>query len=598
MMKNIEMELNNIIEEEAIKTLFQPIFNFHNGEIIGYEALSRGPIDSNLFSPLDLLEAAKAYNKIFELEMVFRKKAIESAKDIKKDKMLFFNVEPDIINDKHFEKGQTSELLNKHNLDLDIVFEITERTAIEDYDKYKKVIENYKKQGYRIAIDDVGSGYSGLQRINMTKPQFIKIDMEIIRDIHIDSFKQSLIKAIVTFSTATGIKTIAEGIETKEELKTLIKLGVYAGQGFFLSRPSSEIIQTCNHIKTMILDINYEKEKFSAYDIYTNKIGTIAETNISTHKNVNCSEIKEIFEESKYEGLCIINESNHVEGLIMKNYLDSILATQYGYSVYSRRPVSLIMDKTPIVVDYNLSTKKVSELITLRDNEKVYDNIIVIKDNKYYGMVSIRKLLQHLINLETDYARHINPLTLLPGNKIINSMLSQCCRTKKKVTLCYVDLDNFKVYNDIYGFENGDKVIKLTARILENIMAKYYPLDSFIGHIGGDDFVFMITEDIHNIDEICRNIIDEFDKNILKCFNKNHITTGKIIALDRENKQKVYGLTSISIGGFIGSLTNFESLNNVGEYMSVLKKKAKEIKESSYYIINQSNIMKSSQMPR
>ncbi len=597
-MKNIEMELNNIIKNESIKTLFQPIFNFHNGEIIGYEALSRGPIDSNLFSPLDLLEAAKAYNKIFELEMLFRKKAIKSAKKISKDRLLFFNVEPDIIYDEHFEKGQTLELLNDHNLNIDIVFEITERTAIEDYDKYVKVIENYKKQGYRIAIDDVGSGYSGLQRINMTKPQFIKIDMEIIRDIHVDSFKQSLVRAIVTFATATGIKTIAEGIETKEELKTLIKLGIYGGQGFFLSRPSSEILQTCNHIKTMILDINYEKEKFSAYDIYTNKIGTIADTITSTHKNINCSEIKESFENSKYEGICIVDETNKVEGLIMKNCLDSILATQYGYSVYSRRPVSLIMDKSPIVVDYNISTKKVSELITIRDNEKVYDNIIVTKEDKYYGMVSIRKLLQHLINLETDYARHINPLTLLPGNKIINSMLSQCSRTNKKITLCYVDLDNFKIYNDIYGFENGDKVIKMTARILESIMAKYYPLDSFIGHIGGDDFVFMITEDIHNIDEICNNIINEFDSNILKCFNDEHIKSKKIIAFDRENHQKEYKLTSISIGGFIGSLTNFDSINNIGEYMSVLKKKAKEINGSSYYIINQAKPMKSSQMPR
>lgn len=234
-------ELNVIMENEYITTLFQPIVRLHDGSIIGYEALSRGFNNAIIYSPLDLIELAKRENKIFELEMLFRKKAIESFANYNLDTLLFLNVEPDIINDEHFEKGHTKCVLDKYNININkIVFEVTERTAIENYTKYKKVINNYKDQGYLLAVDDVGSGYAGLNRVAVTEPTFLKVDMDLIRDINKDVFKQALMEAIVSFAGLVGIKVIAEGIETKDELNLLRELGVFGGQGFYLAKPSKE----------------------------------------------------------------------------------------------------------------------------------------------------------------------------------------------------------------------------------------------------------------------------------------------------------------------------------------------------------------------
>ncbi|MBM7561607.1 EAL domain-containing protein [Fusibacter tunisiensis] len=118
-----------------------------------------------------------------------------------------------------------------------IVFEITERTAINDMVSFKEILDNYRSQGYMVAIDDAGAGYSGLKTIHEVRPHFIKIDMDLIRNIDKDSFKQSLIKALIDVASTTNIKIIAEGIETKDELKTLILLGVHAGQGYYLRKP-------------------------------------------------------------------------------------------------------------------------------------------------------------------------------------------------------------------------------------------------------------------------------------------------------------------------------------------------------------------------
>lgn len=260
-------EFENILKTGNITTLFQPIVRLVDGEIIGYEALSRGPKDSPLSSPLKLLKIAEAQKKLWDLELLFRTKAIEKAHSMKSNLLLFINVDPNIIKDSNFKKGFTKEFLLKHHiLPESIIFEITERTAIEDYKSFTTVLKNYTEQGYKIAIDDAGAGYSGMRTITETKPHYIKLDMNLIRDIDKDFFKQATIKSFVYLSNATNIKLIAEGIETKEELQTLIRLGIYAGQGYFLQKPADNFLQISETIKKIIIKCNTLYNKTFHFD--------------------------------------------------------------------------------------------------------------------------------------------------------------------------------------------------------------------------------------------------------------------------------------------------------------------------------------------
>lgn len=579
------LELERILKEEDISTVFQPIVSLKNGKVIGYECLSRGPISSELYSPTKLFKAAEDNKKVWELELLCRVKAIERGKNIDKEKFLFVNVDPLVLKDEKFTKGFTKEFLAKYDMSPEtIIFEITERTSIEDYKTFKATLENYIEQGYKIAIDDTGAGYSGLKMLTETKPHYVKIDIDIIRNIDKDTFKQALIKSFVSLAEVTGMKLIAEGIETEEELITLIDLGVYAGQGFFLQRPAETFLEMSESIRNII--INFNKIKDNKHNVDSNSyIGQIVRLDSAFSCDTSCGEIKTYLEFNNHTGACIVKNEYPI-GLIMKHALDSALATQYGLAIFSKRPVTLVMDKNPLIVDYYDSITEVSKEAMMRSNENMYDYVIVTRENKYYGVITIRNLLEYTTTIESNYARKLNPLTGLPGNTLIEDYLKNMLNCETKSCILYLDLDNFKAYNDNYGFENGDKILKLTASIIQKKIGEEFPYNSFIGHIGGDDFVCVIKAMPEKVDDFCKNVIHEFDREILKFFNEKDRKNGFMEALDRKGDIEKFSLTAVSIAGMYKNFSVYSDVDELSKDISIVKKEVKKIKGSSFIIKN------------
>ncbi|WP_432401803.1 GGDEF domain-containing protein [Wukongibacter sp. M2B1] len=586
---NHKDQLSNVLKEELVTTLFQPVVSLKTGDIIGYEALGRGPKNSLVHRPVDLLSLATKHNKQIELELLFKKNAIEKIKSSKNNLLFFINVESNTITNYTFSNNLTNKLLTDYNISpSSIVFEITEKTAIEDYDSFKSALEYCCSQGFRIALDDVGSGLSGMKAIKEIHPNFLKIDIDLIREIDRDNFKQAIVNSFVSLATATNIKLIAEGIETREELETLIRLGVYGGQGYFLQKPCEVFLDIPNKVMDTILDYNNFLNNSSIYNNTYSYIGSIVEQNKSFNIGTPCGVIKSYFERSNLDGACITNNDLPV-GLIMSHNLDSSLAHQYGIALYYNRPISLIMDYSALIVDYQTPINIVSEQAMSRPDKKTYDNIIVTKNSKYFGIVSVKKLLQYAISFEKSYARELNPLTQLPGNVIINRVLNDAITLNRICCILYFDLDNFKVYNDLYGFENGDKVIKLTADIINKNIKSDFPYTSFVGHIGGDDFVSLIECRIEDCEVLCEKIISEFDKSILDCFNEIDRKNKYIAAEDRNGKLKNFNLTSLSIAGFYGNPKDFNTVENFAKFMGTIKKDVKKINHSSYIVRKMNN---------
>lgn len=575
-------ELTKILETEDVRTFFQPIVNLSSGEVLGYEALSRGPEDSFLQGPLDLLRAAEKNGLLWEMELLFRKKSIERSRTIDKDKFLFINVDPNIIKDEKFHKGFTREFLAGYGISpQSIIFEITERTAIEDYKGFRSILNNYKQQGYKIAIDDAGSGYSGMKTITETQPNYIKIDMALVRDINKDHFKQAMMRTFVKLGEATGIRLIAEGIETKQELQTLIQLGVYAGQGYFIQRPAGTFLEIPDRVRSLIRKYDRLKGNSLLPEGHRNSIGQLAQKQMSFDSETPVWEILDHFQSSGTEGVCIVDNGRPV-GLVMKHTLHAKLATQYGVAVYSKRPVRLVMDPNPLVVDCHDVVTTVSEMAMDRSGEGLYNLIIVTEGLSYYGMVSIQDLLKYTTALEKSYARELNPLTFLPGNKIINRILETGIRNKRTCTLLYLDLDNFKAYNDTYGFENGDKILKMTSDLIKDKTTEIFLEDHFIGHIGGDDFVCVTDAPPRSVEVFCRAITESFDQKILNYFNERDRMNGWIEC--EGSRSGRMPLTSLSIAGFQGSLDRFDSPDDLGKHMSFLKRKVKSVPGSHFIL--------------
>lgn len=578
--------LNEIITHENIRSLFQPLFCLRTGEIKGYEALTRGPMGTPVQEASLLFSEAKKEGVLWELEKVARKKALEkSAAIINERKLkLFLNVDPSILEDEEFKSGVTKGLLDHYNIKPErICFEITERSAIFDFQSFKEATDNYKRQGYSIAIDDAGSGYSGLERISEVRPNYIKIDISLIRNIHQDPFKQALIKSFVNLAANTNLKIVAEGIESKAELTMLIKLGVDLGQGYFLGRPSENFTLQDESLKAYILSENKCHEKiFSFADDY-HHIGSLVQFEKPFRDTCSCSEVLHYMRRENYESVCIVHQERPI-GLMMQQKLLLHFAEQFGNSLYAKKPIALLMDESFLMVDYYEAITSVSEKAMNRIPEKTYDSIVVTKNGEFQGLISIKTLLNYTTSIEKKNARELNPLSNLPGNMAINRVLRDVIRNGKQYALLYFDLDHFKVYNDVYGFENGDRILKFTAELITEETQRCFPFDSFVGHIGGDDFLCVVEGAYERAGLLCENIKTRFDKEIKSFYCLEDAQAGHIHGKSREGILKKYPLTSISIAGYHGALSCFENPEALSILMSRVKKQVKAISGSAYFI--------------
>lgn len=241
----LKSELNQIITNKRIRTFYQPIIDMESQDIYGYEALSRGPTDSIFQDPELLFEFARKVNMITELERLCRETAISNSNTLKKDVKLFINTEVQAIPDPEFRKEKIGQLLEAAGVDPEnIVLEITERSAIKNYEMFKNSLKFLRKMNFSIAIDDAGTGHASLQTITELEPDYIKFDMSLVKDIDKNLIKRNLLNTLTSFSKQINFIIIAEGIETKGEFEVLKDMGIPLGQGFLFAKPSFPAVET------------------------------------------------------------------------------------------------------------------------------------------------------------------------------------------------------------------------------------------------------------------------------------------------------------------------------------------------------------------
>lgn len=230
--------LQDAIARRDIFPVFQPVFDLSSGEMIGMEALSRGPRGSEFESGETLFSLADRTDLLIPLERICRQRSLEAAAYANPRQQIFLNLSPAAASDPEFLGPFFQEQVKSFGIEPDrIVLEITERTYAVYEGLFREVLSRFRQQGFRIAVDDVGTGYSNLSSLAEIEPDYLKFDNVFVRGIDRRRVKQDLLEALMSFARKMKTKVIAEGIESKEELKVLQSLGVPYGQGFLLARP-------------------------------------------------------------------------------------------------------------------------------------------------------------------------------------------------------------------------------------------------------------------------------------------------------------------------------------------------------------------------
>lgn len=209
--------------------------------------------------------------------------------------------------------------------------------------------------------------------------------------------------------------------------------------------------------------------------------------------------------------------------------------------------------------------------------EQSVEYFIIKPIDQEYLYFTIRNMLRLLKS-----NRRISPLTGLPGNVQIQAEMKKRLLNRESFAMMYFDLDNFKAYNDTYGFSNGDEIIKFTARTIVENIHRIGQEDSFIGHIGGDDFVAIISES--NYEQVCQDIIADFDKYVISYYNNDDVQKGYIEVANRRGIIEQFPLTSISIGVVEITPGRFKNTLEIGEVGAQVKHQAKSIMGSTYVI--------------
>jgi EAL domain-containing protein (putative c-di-GMP-specific phosphodiesterase class I) len=231
-------KLRELILKEEITTLYQPIVDLYTGRPIAYEALSRANAGTVFQSTDELFDAAIRHRLLVELDRMCRKRGLLFSNRLPRHVKVFVNTLPATIRDPEFQGKNLINSLEHAGITPDrIVIEITEKLVIDNLSLFQDAMTYFTDLGMSLAVDDVGSGYSGLETIQKLKPSYIKLDMSLVSGVHLSVINREMLEGINSLGHSIGAKVIAEGIETPEELKALKAIGIDYGQGYLLGRP-------------------------------------------------------------------------------------------------------------------------------------------------------------------------------------------------------------------------------------------------------------------------------------------------------------------------------------------------------------------------
>ena len=552
---------------------FQPIIHSFTGKIYGVEALIRNVQNiSGLNAIDDLFNMAFNDDYLYELDLHLREKAIKKFSHIKIDDLkLFYNLDNRIIYNKNLSSGNTSKILKKYQLNKNVIcFELSEKGTSIEQNALSTMLQRYKQNGYSIAIDDFGIGVSGLKLLYFSEANIIKLDRFFISNIDQDSKKKLFCSSIIEMAHVMGMQVIAEGVETVKEFYTCKDIGADFIQGYLVQKPTTEIEQIKPVYNNILTLINEDKRN--------NPNATIDEEFIEpiTALSINSSLYKlfvHFKESTKNNFVPIVDEYDNFLGIIYESDIKKISYSQYGLSLAQNKTYSATLVKylkPTLSVESSWGIDKILEMYNLYSKDTL--GIFITQGNKYRGFINLNSLLTISYKRNIEIATNQNPLTKLPGNNQIEKFIEKSLkRNQKNIThIIYFDFNDFKPFNDIYGFRLGDRAILVFSELLQ----KRYPKDSFIAHIGGDDFfVGLRNHKFNEVYELTNKVQIEFKTSMENLYSKKDKENGFIIAKDRFNIERNFNLLSVS-----SAIIEINPKSNISDFdatLNILKKASK-----------------------
>ncbi|WP_285416603.1 bifunctional diguanylate cyclase/phosphodiesterase [Pseudomonas sp. efr-133-TYG-5] len=531
--------LSSILTQSGLHSLFQPIICLSERRILGYEALTRGPSNSPLHSPIALFAVARQAGRLSELEIACRQSACRRFNEQQLPGKLFLNVSPESLLEAAHQPGRTLQLLQDFGIPpSQVVIELTEQTPIDDFQLLQNALHHYRAMGFSIALDDLGAGYSSLRLWSELRPDYVKIDRHFIDGIHQDALKREFVGSILQIAKASRAQVIAEGIELPDELAVLTEMGVDLVQGYLLGRPQEQPPRDARALMpkhdSSAVALNDEGSDLSA----------LLNDQPAVNRDTPTATVLEAFRrQANLNSLAVLDEQGQPCGIVHRHSLSDALLKPFATDLFARKPISRLMSDDFLAVEMSQSLQQVSRLITSRARQRIEEDFIITLNGSYLGLGRVIDVLKLITELKIQQARYANPLTLLPGNVPIQQCLTRLLQQGRESVICYVDIDSFKPFNDIYGYGRGDEVLLCLAQCLNE---RVDPSRDFVGHIGGDDFLLVLGPEDWR--KRLNQLLDDFQSQCRRFYRPEHLEAGCFVAPNRQGIRQEFPLLSLSIG--------------------------------------------------
>lgn len=303
-----------------------------------------------------------------------------------------------------------------------------------------------------------------------------------------------------------------------------------------------------------------------------------AQTPVDSSRSLG--DIAELFLQNKSTSSIPIVDNGIPVGIINEWKVLELFSKQYGRALYENKPVSKFMHHDPLIVDETTPLETISKMITADDEVHIRQNFIITHDGRYLGMGSTRNLLKHITEQKIRHASHANPLTLLPGNIPLHERTAAVMADNFEFALVYFDINHFKPFNDVYGYDRGDDVICTLGKLIKNSCIE---TDTFIAHIGGDDFVAITKSAM--AEQFALTCIENFNKDCKRFIDQADLYQGYYMAIDRDGVQKRFSFPTLSAGIVYDRFIRNLPSNDVGAIAAAAKKLAKHMPEAPHLYV-------------
>jgi EAL domain-containing protein (putative c-di-GMP-specific phosphodiesterase class I)/GGDEF domain-containing protein len=545
---SVDGPLQRLMDGGGLYPVFQPLLDLRKGTVFGHEALIRGPADGPFHMPAELLQLAARESMSREFELRCIDVTLHCWGQLGQPGLLFVNMSADAL--VHAMAGTPSCLLERMLATSQVaprtlVVELTERERSSDIRVLQHAVKSLHAIGALLALDDFGDGHSSLRLWAELKPDFVKIDKFFTHAIASQSENFEMVRAIRGISEAFGTRLVAEGIETADDLRVLRDLDIAYGQGYLLGRPQKAPV---TQAPAVVMGVVKDKRiavmpsvRQQARAGVLRGLPIIRAPNISP-KTTN-DEVSELFQRrTDLHAVAIVDKGKPIALINRQGFMDHY-ARLYFREVHGRRPAMDYANRTPRVVELDDDVEELIGILTSQDQRYLSDGFIIAENDRYLGLGTGDQLVRAVTETRIEAARHANPLTFLPGNVPISMHIERLLASGADFVACYVDLDNFKPFNDHYGYWLGDEMLRAVARLLS---ARCDERRDFVGHVGGDDFIVLFQS--RDWEQRCRLIIEDFAREALAFYDEAARAAGGIEAEDRHGTMRLFPFVALSIG--------------------------------------------------